>query len=162
KRTIECFKQLGVSFKTTETGITINGKNFALEEPIEPLYFGNSGTTARLMLGVLAGQPFFTRVYGDEYLSKRPMMRVINPLKKMGALINGRNNGQLLPLSITGNNLESIFYEMPVKSAQVKSSILLATLYSKGRTTIIEKTVTRNHTENMLKAFGANIMVRNQ
>src|SRR5690606_9700207 len=128
-----------------------------LQEPSEPLYFGNSGTTARLMLGVLSGLPFFTTIYGDEHLVKRPMDRVVTPLRKMNANIDGRNNGNLLPIGIRGQNLTSIEYTLPVKSAQVKSAILLAGLFADGVTTTIEQTQTRDHTENMLEAFGADI-----
>lgn len=159
-RTIECFKRLGVSISYENEKIVIKGEGPILKEPKEPLYFGNSGTTARLMLGVLAGQPFFTSVYGDKYLSKRPMKRVVKPLELMGANIDGRCNGQFLPLSIKASELKSIRYKMPVDSAQVKSAILLASLYAKGNSTVIEEGITRNHTENMLKAFGANVEIK--
>src|SRR5690606_34362807 len=95
-RTIQAFQSMGVSIRKEGTNITIDGKGIAgLQEPSEPLYFGNSGTTARLMLGVLSGLPFFTTIYGDEHLVKRPMDRVVTPLRKMNANIDGRNNGNL-------------------------------------------------------------------
>lgn len=157
-RTIQAFQSMGVSIRKEGTNITIDGKGIAgLQEPSEPLYFGNSGTTARLMLGVLSGLPFFTTIYGDEHLVKRPMDRVVTPLRKMNANIDGRNNGNLLPIGIRGQKLTSIEYTLPVKSAQVKSAILLAGLFADGVTTTIEQTQTRDHTENMLEAFGADI-----
>src|SRR5690625_1089871 len=156
--TINAFKALGVSISIDGSTITIDGKGVpALQEPRIPLYFGNSGTTARLMLGILGGLPFLTTIYGDQYLSDRPMDRVVQPLEMMGANIDGRKNKSLLPLAIRGGSLEGIDYTLPVKSAQVKSAILLAGLLANGQTTIIEQTKTRDHTENLLKAFGAHI-----
>lgn len=159
-RTIEIFKSLGVQIEQSGTEVTINSEGFQrFVEPKVPLYFGNSGTTARLMLGILAGLPFHTVMYGDPYLTVRPMARVVTPLTKMGATIDGRNNGNNLPLAVRGSKLQGIHYEMPVKSAQVKSAILLAGLFADGETTVVEQTKTRDHTENMLKAFGADILV---
>lgn len=111
------------------------------------------------MVGLLAGLPFLSIVHGDPFLTNRPMDRVINPLREMGAQIDGRDHGHLLPLAIRGTQLSGIRYELPVKSAQVKSAVLLAGLRAEGTTTVIEKTQTRNHTENMLQAFGADITV---
>lgn len=157
-RTIQAFRQMGVSIEKQETTVSIIGNGIAaLVEPKEPLYFGNSGTTARLMLGMLSGMPFFTTVYGDPSLSLRPMDRVLNPLRLMGAMIDGRDKGSYLPLSIRGESLQGIDYKLPVKSAQVKSAILLAGLLAVGETKVNEITPTRNHTENMLQAFGADI-----
>lgn len=158
--TMQAFRELGVNIKQSGTNITIisEGYNHFIE-PKVPLYFGNSGTTARLMIGLLSALPFQTLIYGDPYLTERPMDRVIIPLSDMGARIHGRGNGGLLPLSIQGNNLNGIEYKLPVKSAQVKSAILLAGLLSKDKTTVIEKTKTRDHTENMLQAFGADLVV---
>lgn len=159
-RTIHAFQSMGVSIDKQNDTVTIEGKGIAaLTEPQEPLYFGNSGTTARLMLGLLAGLPFFTAVYGDPSLSIRPMDRVLNPLKQMGAIIDGRAEGSYLPLSIRGKTLQGMDYKLPVKSAQVKSAVLLAGLLANGETNVIEVTPTRNHTENMLQAFGADITV---
>src|SRR5690625_5261050 len=111
------------------------------------------------MIGLLAGLPLLTMIYGDPFLTERPIDRVINPLKQMGAKIDGRNQDQLLPLAIKGQQLTGIHYTLPVKSAQVKSAVLLAGLFAEGKTTVIEETKTRNHTENMLAAFGADIKV---
>lgn len=158
-QTIEAFKNLGVKINKDGNSLTIIGKGKQLKEPLQPLYFGNSGTTARLLLGVLAGQSFFTTVYGDQFLRCRPMGRVVTPLQKMGAMIDGRKQGNYLPLSIRGKQLSGITYEMPVKSAQVKSSILLAGLFAKETTTIIEQTRTRDHTERMLQAFGCHVNI---
>ncbi|WP_373896167.1 3-phosphoshikimate 1-carboxyvinyltransferase [Virgibacillus sp. CBA3643] len=159
-RTVQAFRSMGVTIEKQESTLIIEGRGIgALEEPKEPIYFGNSGTTARLMLGLLSGLPFFTTVYGDPYLSNRPMDRVVNPLKQMGAVIDGRGDGSYVPLAIRGTKLEGIHYTLPVKSAQVKSAVLLAGLYAEGETKVSEHTATRNHTENMLKAFHANITI---
>lgn len=161
-RTIHAFRKMGVSIEKQDTTVKISGKGgAALTEPLEPLYFGNSGTTARLMLGLLAGLPFFTSIYGDPSLSIRPMDRVLNPLKQMGATIDGRKSGSYLPLSIRGTSLQGMDYTLPVKSAQVKSAVLFAGLHANGETKVTELTPTRNHTENMLHAFGADITVNN-
>ncbi|MFD2045859.1 3-phosphoshikimate 1-carboxyvinyltransferase [Ornithinibacillus salinisoli] len=157
-RTVEAFRSMGVSIIKNNNALIVKGGGYySLKEPIKPLYFGNSGTTARLMIGVLASLPIFSTVYGDESLSTRPMKRVVNPLKEMNAHIIGRDTGNLLPLAIHGQRLQGIQYVMPVKSAQVKSAILLAALHADGPTHIIEQTPTRNHTENMLNAFGINV-----
>ncbi|WP_284141323.1 MULTISPECIES: 3-phosphoshikimate 1-carboxyvinyltransferase [unclassified Virgibacillus] len=159
-RTITAFQAMGVTIHNRNDKVIIEGRGKdSLCEPVVPLYFGNSGTTARLMLGLLAGMSFFTVAFGDESLTKRPMDRVVEPLRKMGAAISGRNNGRLLPLSINGKQLKGIEYTMPVQSAQVKSALLLAGLFAEGKTTITEDVSTRNHTENMLQAFGATISV---
>jgi len=159
-RTINIFRQFGVTINLEGTDVTIKSPGVkSFKEPTEPLYFGNSGTTARLMFGILPALPFHTVVHGDPHLTIRPMGRVVNPLKLMGASIDGRENGEFLPIAIRGKELKGIHYEMPVKSAQVKSAILLAGLFATGKTTVIEETKTRDHTENMLAAFGANITV---
>lgn len=161
--TIEVFRQLGVPIEQNGTNVTIDSKGYkAFKEPLQPLYFGNSGTTARLMLGILSNLPFHTVIHGDPYLTVRPMARVVRPLQKMGAQIDGRLNGTYLPLAIRGKQLNGIHYHIPVKSAQVKSAILLAGLFAKGKTKITELAKTRDHTENMLKAFGANISVNDK
>lgn len=157
-RTIEIFKQFGVDIMIDNTDVVINSlgyNNFI--EPNQPLYFGNSGTTARLMLGILAGLPFHTVVYGDKYLTERPMDRVVLPLRKMNAQIDGRKEGLFLPLAIRGKKLNSIDFKIPVKSAQVKSALIFASLFTNNASNLTEKTLTRNHTENMLNAFGADV-----
>lgn len=157
-RTIAAFQAMGVDIKQDGQTVVIEGKGIdALQEPLEPINLGNSGTTARLLLGVLSGLPFHFTLYGDESLTKRPMDRVAIPLREMGATIDGRENGKYLPLSLRGGELRSISFETPVKSAQVKSGVLLAGLFADGRTTVVEKTTTRDHTENMLQAFGGQI-----
>ncbi|WP_156289228.1 3-phosphoshikimate 1-carboxyvinyltransferase [Oceanobacillus salinisoli] len=157
-RTINAFRAMGVTIHKEGSTITVDGKGVSsLKEPMEPLYFGNSGTTTRLMLGIISGLDFFTTVYGDESLSNRPMDRVVQPLRKMNASIDGRSDGKYLPISIRGKKLTGMDYSLPVKSAQVKSAILLAGLFAEGETTVTEKTQTRDHTENMLEAFGADI-----
>lgn len=157
-RTVAIFEALGVTIEKQAESLIIHGKGTqALLEPDVPLYFGNSGTTARLMVGVLAGLPFFSTVYGDPHLTKRPMERVITPAEKMGATFDGRGDGRFLPLAIRGGGLKGINYTLPVKSAQVKSAVLLAGLSAKETTTVVEQTLTRNHTENMLEAFGAKV-----
>ncbi|HLR60178.1 MAG TPA: 3-phosphoshikimate 1-carboxyvinyltransferase [Pseudogracilibacillus sp.] len=157
-RTIKIFQQFGVDININNTDVVINSLGYGkFVEPNQPLYFGNSGTTARLMLGILAGLPFHTVVYGDKHLTERPMDRVVLPLKKMNAEINGRNNGLLLPLAIKGKQLKSIEYNIPVESAQVKSALIFASLFTQEASRFTEKSLTRDHTENMLNAFGANI-----
>lgn len=157
-RTVAIFEALGVTIEKEDTTLWIHGKGVpSLTEPKKPLYFGNSGTTARLMIGLLSGLPFFTTVYGDPSLTKRPMDRVIIPTKQMGAQFDGREGGNYLPLSIRGGGLTGISYTLPVKSAQVKSAVLLAGLFAAGTTEVVEPTPTRDHTENMLRAFGVDV-----
>jgi 3-phosphoshikimate 1-carboxyvinyltransferase len=157
-RTVEVFRQMGVKIEQEQDTLLIDSKGpDYFTEPTAPLYFGNSGTTARLMIGLLSGLPFFTTSYGDESLSNRPMDRVINPLSKMNAQISGRENGSYLPLAIQGSQLKPLTYTLPVKSAQVKSALLLAGLFADGVTTITEKSQTRNHTETMLEAYGVKL-----
>lgn len=158
RRTINIFKDMGITIEKESKIYKIVGQGVrGLKQPNKPLYFGNSGTTARLLIGLLAGLPFSTRVYGDLSLSKRPMDRVINPLTLMGANIRGTDENTKLPLNIIGKNLSGIDYTLPVKSAQVKSAILLAGLLAKGSTTVYESTLTRDHTEIMLSSFGTHI-----
>ncbi|MHB8157156.1 MAG: 3-phosphoshikimate 1-carboxyvinyltransferase [Desulfocucumaceae bacterium] len=158
--TMNCFKELGISFEGPQEGeLIVHGKGlYGLEEPSCMLDAGNSGTTIRLILGILSGQPFLSFLSGDESLSKRPMGRVIEPLKKMGATILGRRESTLAPLAIKGGSLVPIDYISPVASAQVKSSILLAGLYAKGQTSVTEPAKSRDHTERMLKCFGVNVI----
>lgn len=160
--TISCFRKLGVQIVVQESKLSISGNGFeGLSESKEILDVGNSGTTIRLMLGILAGRPFFTALQGDQSIGKRPMTRVTVPLKEMGAQIDGRENGKFTPIAIHGGNLKSIYYEMPVASAQVKSSLLFAGLQAEGVTTIIEKTESRDHTERMIRQFGGEISKEN-
>jgi 3-phosphoshikimate 1-carboxyvinyltransferase len=128
-----------------------------LKEPADVLDCGNSGTTIRLITGLLSGQSFFSVVTGDKYLRKRPMKRVVEPLSRMGAKILGRNGGSLAPLAISGGRLQAIDYESPVSSAQIKSSIMLAGLYADGETSVREPTLSRDHSERMFQLFGASI-----
>ncbi|MBS4191029.1 3-phosphoshikimate 1-carboxyvinyltransferase [Bacillus sp. FJAT-49705] len=158
--TISCFKKLGVSIQQKEDKVIINGKGFyGLEEPSEILDVGNSGTTIRLLLGILAGRPFHSVLAGDESIGKRPMTRVTKPLRLMGAVIQGRKNGEFTPLSIKGGNVKEIDYELPVASAQVKSSLLFAGLQAQGITKVFEPVKTRDHTERMIKKFGGEIEI---
>lgn len=153
--TISCFEKLGVKIEQTETEVVIYGKGWeGLEEPEQILDVGNSGTTTRLMLGILATRPFHSVVIGDDSIAKRPMARVTKPLKEIGAIIDGRSEGNYTPLSIRGGQTKGISYSSPVASAQVKSAILLAGLQSEGVTTVTEPHKSRDHTERMLKAFG--------
>ncbi|QDP40455.1 3-phosphoshikimate 1-carboxyvinyltransferase [Radiobacillus deserti] len=153
-RTIDAFRAMGVPIQVEGDHVTIQGHGVeALQEPLQPLYLGNSGTTTRLLLGVLAGLPFHVTVHGDNSLTKRPMDRIVSPLRKMGARIDGREEGKYLPLSIRGGKLHPIHYQSPVKSAQVKSGILLAGLLTEGETSVTELASTRDHTELMLSAF---------
>ena len=160
-RTVDAFRQMGVDIEQQGESIVINsGGAENLIEPKVPLYFGNSGTTARLMIGLLSGLPLFTTIYGDASLSERPMDRVVLPLSDMNAAISGRSDAKLLPLAINGKELQAIQYTLPVKSAQVKSALLFAGLFANGETVITEKAKTRNHTETMLEAFGAELAVQ--
>ena len=156
--TISCFRKLGVQIEEHENELRIIGKGLdGLSEPIEFLDVGNSGTTIRLMLGILSGRTFFAALQGDHSIGKRPMTRVTVPLREMGAQIEGRKNGEYTPIAIRGGNLKPIHYQMPVASAQVKSSLLFAGLQADGETTIIEKTESRDHTERMIRHFGGEI-----
>ncbi|MGY0691768.1 3-phosphoshikimate 1-carboxyvinyltransferase [Virgibacillus sp. FSP13] len=157
-RTVTIFQSLGVKIEKDKNTLLIHGEGIkTLTEPKAPLYFGNSGTTARLMIGVLAGLPFFSTVYGDPSLTKRPMDRVVTPMQQMGANFDGRENSSHLPLAIRGGELTGISYQLPVKSAQVKSAVLLAGILAEGLTEVVEQAETRDHTEKMLQAFGANV-----
>jgi 3-phosphoshikimate 1-carboxyvinyltransferase len=156
--TISCFRKLGVSIKEEDGQLEIAGKGFeGLTEPEEVLDVGNSGTTIRLLMGILAGRPFHSSLVGDESIAKRPMTRVTGPLSKMGAAIDGRKNGAFTPISIRGGNLNQFHYELPVASAQVKSALILAGLQAEGVTTIVEPADTRDHTERMIRQFGGKI-----
>lgn len=152
--TIRCFRQLGVETKHSGTAVVVRGVGKSgLEKPTGPLDCGNSGTTMRLLAGLLAGQRFDSVLTGDESLRRRPMNRVIEPLTKMGASLSAVDGRP--PISISGGELHGIEYLLPVASAQIKSCILLAGFFAKGETTVIEPIVTRDHTERMLTIFGA-------
>ncbi len=155
--TLSCLRQLGVRVEHSGTDVTIQGAGVdGLRAPAAPLDCANSGTTMRLLAGVLAGQNFASILTGDESLRSRPMQRVIEPLEMMGAQISSKDGRA--PLTIRGSkNLKAIDYEMLVSSAQVKSCVLLAGLNAEGKTTVIENEVTRDHTERMLNLFGASV-----
>lgn len=158
--TISCFEKMGVSIKREGEYVEVEGKGIeGLSEPTSILDVGNSGTTTRLMLGILAGVPFHTSLIGDESIAKRPMSRVTVPLRSMGAKIDGREHGQYTPLSTRGGALKAIHYHSPVASAQVKSAILLAGLHAEGTTKVTEPFTSRDHTERMLRAFGVDVEV---
>jgi len=154
--TLNAFKSMGVKVEGPKNGqVTIQGVGLhGLTPPQLPLYLGNAGTAMRLMAGLMSAQPFDVELTGDQSLSDRPMNRVIHPLQAMGAVIRSQKNGRP-PLFITGNQtLSGIDYDLPMASAQVKSCLLLAGLYAKGRTQVTEPNITRDHTERMLQAFG--------
>lgn len=156
--TISCFRRLGIEIEQQGDKVTVHGKGwYGLTEANELLDVGNSGTTIRLISGVLSTQPFHSVLVGDESIAKRPMRRVVNPLRQMGAKIDGRKNGEFTPLAIRGTELTSIHYQSPVASAQVKSAILLAGLQAKGTTSVEEPQLSRDHTERMLRAFGVTV-----
>lgn len=158
--TLNGFKELGVPIEDDGQTITIQGVGFeGLKPALGPIDLGNSGTSIRLMMGILAGTNFQTPLFGDEYLNRRPMQRVMAPLNQMGAHLVGFENTQYPPISIQGAKLAPITYEMPVASAQVKSAIIFAALQAQGTSTIIEKEPSRNHTEQMIKQFGGEIEV---
>ena len=150
--TIDCFRKMGVNIDINDKEVIVKGVGLrGLKKPNEILNVGNSGTTIRLMMGILAGNEFESTVIGDESIGKRPMKRVTDPLRLMGCNIKGNDDANFTPITIYGGNLNGIEYEMPVASAQVKSSIILASLYADSSSTIIEKSKSRNHTEIMLK-----------
>lgn len=159
--TLACVRSLGVesSLNRTRTRLAIRGAGLQLNEPCDVLDAGNSGTTTRLLAGILAGQPFFSVVTGDGSLRSRPMARVVEPLRGMGARIDGREEGRLAPLSIRGGNLSAIEHVSKAASAQVKSAILLAGLFADGTTSVTEPSRSRDHTERMLAAMGAPVAV---
>ena len=156
--TISCFQKMGIEIEETENEILVHGKGLhGLSAPKEILDAGNSGTTTRLISGILAGQNFSCDLTGDASIQKRPMKRIMTPLSMMGADITSVHNNGCAPLHIKGAPLKGISYQSPVASAQVKSSILLAGLYADGETSVTEPSLSRNHTELMLKEFGADI-----
>ena len=157
--TVRCIRALGAQVEDLGAGdmrvqgVGLNG----LKEAEDVLDAGNSGTTVRLLSGILAGQPFYTTLTGDWSLRRRPMARIVEPLTRMGARIMGRGGDRLLPLAIRGGDLRSIEYCLPVASAQVKSCVILAALFADGETTVVEPAPTRDHTERMMRAMGARV-----
>ncbi len=160
--TLKAMKSLGVEIEINEAKeIKVFGKGlYSLKEPVDVIDCGNSGTTIRLLSGILAGQTFLSILTGDESLRNRPMKRIIKPLSIMGAEILGRQENSLPPLVIKGGKLKGITYEIPIASAQVKSCLLLAGLYAEGKTIITEPHKSRDHTEKMLKSMGAKIEIK--
>ena len=156
--TISCFRKLGIEIENTSQRILIHGKGLhGLTEPSDTLDTGNSGTTTRLISGILAGQRFTTVLNGDASIQTRPMKRIMTPLSMMGADITSLKGNDCAPLRICGGQLHGIAYTSPVASAQVKSCILLAGLYADAPTSVLEPVLSRNHTELMLAGFGAHI-----
>ena len=157
--TRKAFEAMGVKIKSNEDGteLWIKGNGLQLEKPKSELYMGNSGTSMRLLMGVLAGQNFEATLTGDPSLSSRPMRRVTDYLKQMGAAFEGKDNANFAPIKVKGGKLKAIDAKLPMASAQVKSAILLAGLYADGKTSVTEPVKSRNHTENFLKHFGAKI-----
>jgi len=155
--TMNCLKNLGIDITNKKDEVIVRGKGLKLQEPKKVLDAGNSGTTVRLLSGILAGQEFITKITGDESLSRRPMKRIVEPLERMGANIN--TNNECLPIEIKGGNLKPINYESKISSAQLKSCVLLAGLYADNITGFTEPEKSRDHTERMLKNFGAEVFV---
>lgn len=147
---------LGADVQRDGNAVMIRGRGLILQPPSSPLDCGNSGSTMRMLSGILAGQEFTSELFGDESLSRRPMGRIIAPLEMMGARIRAQNGGRP-PLHITGGELKAIPYKMPVASAQVKSCLLFAGLFAQGETSVIEPVLTRDHGELALRAFGADL-----
>ncbi|WP_427162926.1 3-phosphoshikimate 1-carboxyvinyltransferase [Aliinostoc sp. HNIBRCY26] len=162
RSTASCFQAMGAEISPLNTELVrVKGIGLGnLQEPVDVLNAGNSGTTLRLMLGLLASHPgrFFT-VTGDSSLRSRPMSRVVKPLQQMGAQIWGRKDNSLAPLAVQGQILKPIHYHSPIASAQVKSCIMLAALFTEGKTTVTEPALSRDHSERMLRAFGADVSV---
>ena len=153
--TVGAFRALGIRIDERPDQLHVHGKGlWGLTEPAGPIDCGNSGTGIRLLTGLLAGQDFFTVLTGDESVRRRPMGRVVKPLRQMGATIAGRKGGELAPLAITGTRLRGLTYASPVASAQVKSALLLAGLFAEGVTHVSEPRRSRDHTERMLRFFG--------
>ncbi len=156
--TISCFQKMGIEIEKQDDKVLIHGKGLrGLNSPREILDAGNSGTTTRLIAGILAGQKFISELDGDASLRSRPMKRIMDPLNAMGADIRCRGENNCLPLRIVGHPLTAIHYTSPVASAQVKSCVLLAGMYADGVTSVTEPFLSRNHTEIMLRSFGADI-----
>ena len=156
--TVDVYRKMGIQIDEDQGLFFVHGRGLdGLKEPDDVLYMGNSGTTTRLTLGVIAGQKIFATLTGDDSLRKRPMKRVLSPLKMMGAHVDGREKGEYLPVAIRGGNLRGIEFFNERASAQVKSALLLAGLTASRKTTVIEPVMSRDHTERMLKSMGAQI-----
>ncbi|GAB7027557.1 3-phosphoshikimate 1-carboxyvinyltransferase [Geotalea toluenoxydans] len=156
--TLNAFRAMGIIVHDDGETLKIEGNGLhGLAEPADVLDCGNSGTSMRLMTGLLSGQRFFSVLTGDQYLRKRPMKRVLEPLNLMGATVFGRAGGDKAPLAIVGTSLKGIAYQSPVSSAQVKSAILLAGMYADGETQVTEPHLSRDHSERILRYFGADI-----
>lgn len=160
--TLRILRALGTEISSSGPSFVIRGtrtdRGTGLHEPGDVLNAGNSGTTTRLMAGVLAGQPFLSVLSGDRSIRSRPMARIVEPLRQMGAQIDGRDGGRLAPLTFRGGNLHGIRYTMPVASAQVKSALLLAGLHADGETVLDQPALSRDHTELMFRAMGAEVI----
>ncbi len=157
--TIDCFRKMGIEIEETDDEIIVHGKGlYGLQEPKESLDVGNSGTTTRLISGILSGQSFTTRLSGDASLNSRPMKRIMTPLRFMDANIRSEKENGCAPLIIEGKPLHAIHYDSPVASAQVKSCVLLAGLYADEKTSVTEPALSRDHTERMLRSFGAEVI----
>ncbi len=160
RRTVQAFKDMGVKMWQEGAALCVEGRGWGgLSAPGHTIDCGNSGTTMRLLSGVLAGRPFSSRLDGDASLRRRPMQRVIEPLSRMGAKISAQEDKGLAPLEIVGGKLKGIRYQMPVASAQVKSAILMAGLQAEGVTTVEEPQASRDHTELMIQGFGGEVEV---
>ncbi len=158
--TLNCLKDLGIRVKESRENLVIFGEGlFAFKKPKKSLDCGNSGTTMRLLAGLLAAQNFSSVLTGDKYLRKRPMERIVEPLRKLGAEIDA-DKGNYPPLRIKGGKLQGIRYSSPIASAQVKSCLLLAGLHAEGKTTVTEPSRSRDHTERMLKYFGVPLKIQ--
>ena len=156
--TIDCFRAMGVEIEQDGTEVIVHGNGLhGLKKPEKQLDVGNSGTTTRLISGILSGQDFDVTLSGDESLNKRPMGRIMKPLSTMGADIQSVNGDGCAPLKIIGKPLKAVHYDSPVASAQVKSAVLLAGLYADGKTSVTEPALSRNHTELMLQSFGVQV-----
>lgn len=159
--TLACLNRLGVRTRLEGGRLRVSGRGLrGLEEPADVLDAGNSGTTMRLLAGILAGQPFFSVLTGDDSLRRRPMDRIVRPLTAMGAQIMGRVGDRFAPLAVRGGDLRAICYRSPVASAQVKSAVLLAGLYADGPTTVVEPAPSRDHTERLLRGLGVHVETR--
>ncbi len=157
--TIDCFRAMGVRIEQDGTEVTVHGNGLhGLKKPEKQLDVGNSGTTTRLISGILCGQDFEVTLSGDASLNKRPMGRIMKPLSVMGAEIESVSGNGCAPLRINGKPLKAVHYESPVASAQVKSAVLLAGLYADGKTSVTEPALSRNHTELMLESFGVQVL----
>ncbi len=154
-RTVECFRAMGVPIEKKKDSYLVHGRGLkGLSAPRDILYVGNSGTSIRLLLGILAGQDFVSTITGDDSIKQRPMKRVVAPLRMMGANIRGKDDGNFAPLEIKGSALSAIEYDLPVASAQIKSALMLASLFASGHTRITEPAASRDHTERMFSCFG--------